>query len=217
MQGSWLLGSQGHWHCRVCRRASGHAHRSYGITRDFFLSLWQLTFERPPWLVLLCCLVQKALKGPHSLRSFSVGKLPAYACGDREATMMTPPPVHDSAILPCLHGGPTFLQRLSLQQSPPSHPLGPSPHNSTAVLNLGLLSIPMLQCPGSMCPRECPCLGHVERQHRLSVWFSLHSDCHRSVASLSNSPKCLSSVPNNCPHVGISPLLQFLHPPWVQV
>ena len=46
-----------------------------------------------------------------------------------------------------------------------------------------------------------------------SVWFSFHSDCHRSAASLSNSLKCFSFVLNNCPDVGISPLLQFPHPP----
>ena len=37
-----------------------------------FSSLWQLAFKRPLWLVLLCCLVQQALKGLHWLGSFSI-------------------------------------------------------------------------------------------------------------------------------------------------
>ena len=28
-----------------------------------FSSLWQLAFKEPPWLALLCCLEQQALKG----------------------------------------------------------------------------------------------------------------------------------------------------------
>lgn len=36
----------------------------------------------------------------------------------------------------------------------------------------------------------------------MSVWFSLHSDHHRSAALFSNSLKCLSSVPYYCSDVG---------------
>ena len=69
-----------------------------------------------------------------------------------------------------------------------------------------------LHVPGDL----CPCPGYVELRQRLSVWFSFHSDCHRSAAAFSSSLKCFSFVPNNCPNVGIWPLLQLPHP-WVQV
>ena len=39
---------------------------------ESFSSFWQLTFKGPPWLVLLCCLVQQAINGPSSLGSFSM-------------------------------------------------------------------------------------------------------------------------------------------------
>ena len=105
---------------------------------ESFSSLWQLAFKEPPWLVLLCCLEQQAvkgtprarvllycsahqaLKGPPSLGFFSIGQLLALVCGVREATVMAPPPVCDSAVLPCLRGCPAFLQRHSLLRSLPS-------------------------------------------------------------------------------------------------
>ena len=43
------------------------------------------------------------------------------------------------------------------------------------------------------------CLGYVGPWPRLSGWLSLHSDCHRSAALLSNSLKCFPSVPADCP------------------
>ena len=42
---------------------------------ESFSSFWQLTFKGPPWLVLLCCLVQQAINGPSSLGSFSLSQL----------------------------------------------------------------------------------------------------------------------------------------------
>ena len=43
-------------------------------------------------------------------------------CGEREAMVMAPLPMHDSAVLPCFHGCLGFLP----PQSPPSHPFHPS-------------------------------------------------------------------------------------------
>ena len=54
--------------------------------------------------------------------------------------------------------------------------------------------------------------GYVGPWHRLSVSFSLHSDCYRS-PSLSNSLKCFPSVPTSCSDVGISTLVQLPKPP----
>ena len=46
------------------------------------------------------------------------------------------------------------------------------------------------------------CPGYIEPQHRLSMWFSLYSDHHRSAASLPSPFKCLPSVPNYYSDVG---------------
>ena len=74
-------------------------------------------------------------------------------------------------------------------------------------------------CPGtahqslfSICQSPCilvdlhPHPGYVGPWHGWSVWFSLHSECHRAAASLSDSQKCFPSVPTDCPGCrGISP------------
>ena len=70
--------------------------------------------------------------------------------------------------------------------------------------------IPML--PATECFRGLESLSWVCRAVAPIVWFSLHSECHRSAASLSDSVKCFPSVPNTFPDVGILPLLQFPHP-----
>ena len=40
------------------------------------------------------------------MAGFSIIQLPMLACGWREARLMIPPPMHDSTVLPCFHGGP---------------------------------------------------------------------------------------------------------------
>ena len=74
--------------------------------------------------------------------------------------------------------------------------------------------ISTLQLPATVHSRELhPCPGYVVLRQGWSTWFSLHLECYRSAAALSNSLKCFSCVPNNCPVVGIWPLLQFPHLP----
>ena len=61
------------------------------------------------------------------------------------------------------------------------------------------------------------CPGYIEPQHRLSMWFSLYSDCHRSAVSpSSDSLKRFPSVPTAFPRCRVSPLLQLPNP-WVEV
>ena len=48
------------------------------------------------------------------------------ACGEREAVVMPPPAMRDSAISPCFYGCQAFLHRHFPPQSPPSYPLDPS-------------------------------------------------------------------------------------------
>ena len=120
-----------------------------------FSVVWHIRHtEGPPWLgscsvsrrirhikghlggVLLCSSVRLVFDGLASLlfrcRCWRVG---------REAMVMAPPPRHDSAVLLCFHGCPVFLHRHFPPQSPPLHPLYPSPQ-STAALDLDLLHNP---------------------------------------------------------------------------
>ena len=137
--------------------------------------------------VLLCCLVCQALKGPPSLGSFSVVQL---TCGDRDTTVMAPSPACDSAVSPYLHDYLTFLQRQSPLQSPPSHPQGPSAINSRPLPGIAPQSLHFSSQPPRIPEDLHSCLGYIWMWQGSSVWFSLHSDCHRSTAALSNSLKC---------------------------
>ena len=82
---------------------------------------------------------------------------------------------------------------------------------STAVLTL----LSNLYAPATECFRGLESLAGVCRAEARIVWFSLHSKCHRSAASLSDSVRCFPSVPNNFPDVHILPLLQFHQPPGI--
>ena len=84
---------------------------------------------------------------------------------------------------------------------------------STADLTLGLLSNPYSPALSHCAFQGTRILSRVGKAVAKIVWFLFHSDCHRWAAALSNSVKCFSSVPNNCPDVGIWSLLQVPHPP----
>lgn len=138
-------------------------------------------------------------KEPSSLGSFSIFQLLALVYVERNYNDVLPP-VCDSAIVPCFHGCAAFLQK----HSPPwiSSHLSPqiiSPQ-SIAVLTLGLLSHPYTPAPNhcGFWWTHVPVQG-LGPHHRLPFWLSLHSDCHRQVASLSDSLYCLHSVQINCP------------------
>ena len=73
-------------------------------------------------------------------------------------------------------------------------------------------TIPMLQLPTTACSREPASLSRVHMAVARSVWFSFHLGCHRSAVSLS-ALNVSSSDSDNCPNVGIGPLLQFPHLP----
>ena len=94
----------------------------------------------------------------------------------------------------------------------PLGPLRPSPHSQQQSSPWDYSPIPMSLLLATTLTRGPVSLFGVHRAVVQIVWFSLYSDHHRSAASLSNSLKCLRFVPNYCFTVGISPLLQFLHP-----
>ena len=192
---------------------------------DYFASLWQMVFKGTLWSFsvawhirhlraclagVLYCLVHQALK-IHPLWGLYWSAACAGVLGERGysdgSTLFTW--LSSIALPPRLHNFPpkAFPSVISSFTSTQAV----SPH-STADLTLGLLSNPYAPAPSchTFQATYFPVQGRVVQ--RLSVWFSFHSDCHRSVATLSNSLK-FSSVPDYCPNVGTWPLLQFSHPP----
>ena len=106
-----------------------------------------------------------------------------------------------------------FLKKHSMQHifSTPSHQAD-SPW-SAGILTLG--SFPIRQGSSSRLlwtPVDLqPCPRYERLQHGLSMWFSLHSDCHRLVSSLPNCFKCLPR-PSGWPWTrGSLQVLQPLH------
>ena len=117
-------------------------------------------------------------------------------------------PALDSAVSPCLQSCPAFLQGHSSISSLTS----PQDVSHSQQQSLSWDCSPVPTQPLCILEDLCPCLGYIGLQYRLFVWFSLHSDLHRSAASSSNSLKCLPFVSNYSSDAGVSPLLQFLHP-----
>ena len=131
-------------------------------------------------------------------------------CGEREAMVTAPPAVCDSAVLPCYGGCPASLPNHFPPQSPLSHRLHPSLCSQQQPSPWECSTIPKFQLPEAAPSRGRAPLFGVRKTVARNAWFSFHLDCHRSAATL--SLKCFSSDSDNCPDVGIRPLLQFLHP-----
>ena len=121
--------------------------------------------------------------------------------------VMTPLPTSDSAVSPCFHGGLAFLHRHFPTQSPPSPLLRSTSLQST----LGSLHTP--QTPAPSC---CPFQGTS-----VPFWhmYGCGKDCLilisfrlPQISCFTLSLKCFSSDSDNCPAVGIRPLLPFPHP-----
>ena len=140
-------------------------------------------------------------KGHSCWGLFLLVSMPVLACRDRVTIVMAPLPECDWAVVPCPHGCPGFFQRHSPQQSPSSNHLRPeamSPE-STEVFALGFLSNVPLQFLATIHSGELASLSVVCRATTWkSVWFSLHLDCHRSVA-LPWQPQMLPICPNWLP------------------
>ena len=69
----------------------------------------------------------------------------AGVCGEQEAMVMAPSPMHDSAVSLCFHGCPAFLHSHFPPQPPPSHPLNPALHSQQRLLPWDCSTIPQLQ------------------------------------------------------------------------
>jgi len=121
--------------------------------------------EGPPPLteVLLCRSAHQALKGAPwwdpTLKfsasgvcwaRFSIDQLPMLACGERDAMVMAPPSMHDSAVLPCFHGFLAFLNWHFPSWSPPSHPLHSFLCSQQQPSHWDCFTIPKLQLPATL-------------------------------------------------------------------
>ena len=172
--------------------------------------------EAPMVGVLLCRSACQALKGAPWVGSYTgsthqVSDGPVFAlfscqcwCGEeRQAMVMAPPPVHNSAVSPCFHDCLAFL--LPLLPSVSLSSANSSPRPGIAPQSLHFSPQPLC-LPGDL----HPCLGTYDcgKDCLLLIPFRLpQSSCF--ILSL----QCFSPNPDNCPSVGIGPLLWFPHPP----
>ena len=113
-------------------------------------------------------------------------------------------PPCDSAVSPCFHGCLAFLHLHFPPRSPPSHPLTlclcsqqqPSPWDCSTV--------PKLQLPATASSGVCMAVARTDCL--ILIPFRLPQ-----ISCFTPSLKCFSSDSDNCPDVGIGPLLQFPH------
>ena len=134
------------------------------------------------------------------------------AYGEREAIVMIPPPMHDSAISPCLHGCLAFLHRYFLPQSPLSCSMGLSPSSQQQTLPWDSSTISMLQLPASLLSRGLVSLSRV----RLALAGVV---CVILIPFRLSQISCFNLTASNASHlsqliafdVRISPLFQLSH------
>ena len=128
-------------------------------------------------------------------------------CGERQAIVMAPTPMRDSALSPCFRGCPAFLHRHFPPQSPPSHPLYPSLHGQQQPLPWDCSIIPKFQLLAAAPSRGPASLSRVcMAAPRILIPFRLPQ-----ISCFTLRLKRFSSDSDNCPNVGIRSLLQFPH------
>ena len=103
----------------------------------------------------------------------------------------------------------TFLHRHLPPQSPPSPPLDPSLHSQQQPSPWDCSIIPKFQLPVAAPSRGCASLSRYAwlQQGLILILFR-----PPQISCFTLSLKCFSSDSDNCPAVGIRPLLQFPHP-----
>ena len=103
---------------------------------------------------------------------------------------------------------PDFPPQAFPPKSPPSHPFSPCLHRQQQPSPWDCSTIPKLQLPAAA-PSRGPCPGYAWlRQGLILIPFRLPQ-----ISYFTLSLKCFSSDSDNCPDVGMGPLLQFPHPP----
>ena len=106
-------------------------------------------------------------------------------CWGREAMVMVPPPLRDSAVSPCFRDCLAFLHSHNPPQSSPSHPLDPSLCSQQEPSPWDCSTITKLQLPPAAPSRGPAFLSGVCMAVAKTIWFSFHLGCHRSAVSLS--------------------------------
>ena len=120
------------------------------------------------------------------------------AYGEREAKVVAPPSLCDSAVTSCFWWPPGFSPKAFLVRISSLQPLSCLP-----AINSSPCSEIALQFPFSICQQphtpmdQHPNSGYVGPWQGLSVWFSLPSDYHRSAALPSNRHNFFPSVPTD--------------------
>ena len=132
--------------------------------------------------------------------SLSIVQLPMLTGGEREALVMAPLSMHDSAVFSCFSGCLAFLHSHFSSQSPPSHPLCQSPSSQQQPLPWDCSTIPKLQLLAVSPSRWPASLSGVNRAVARIIWFSFHLGCQRSAYSLLAS--------------NVSPLIKPIAPVW---
>ena len=130
------------------------------------------------------------------------------ACWGREAMVMAPSPMRDSAILPCFHGCLAFLHRHFPSRWPPSHPLNSSCCSQQQRSPWDCSLTPAPSCCAFQ--RICVPVGGMYgcgKDCLILIPFRLPQ-----ISCFTLSLKCFSFDSDNCPTVGIGTLLQFPHP-----
>ena len=110
----------------------------------------------------------------------------------------------------CFHGCLAFLHPHFPPRSPPSHPLDLSLRSQQQPSRWDCSIIPKLQLPAaapSSGPAPLPGVCTAVARTVIFIPFRLSQ-----VSCFTLSLTCFSSDSDNCPAVGIGPLLQFLHP-----
>ena len=145
------------------------------------------------------------------LASLSIVPLPILTCGEREAMVVAPHSMCDTAVSPCFHDCLTFLQRHFPPQSPPSHPLHQSLHSQQQPSPWDRATVPELQVPAAVLSRRpVPRPGCVWLRQGRRILIPVRPP---QISGFPLSLKCFSSDSDSCPDVGIRPLLQIPHPP----
>ena len=165
------------------------------------------TYRGPPWLGFYS--VVQCLQVFDGLASL-VFSCQMLACGDREATVMAPLPVCDSAVSPCFHSCLAFFYRHFCHSLLPHIPsIHLSSVNSSLCPGIAPQSLNSSSKPLCFPGYLCPCWGYVWLwRGQILIPFRLPQ-----ISCFTLSLKCFSSDSENCPIMGIGPLLQFPHQP----
>ena len=126
--------------------------------------------------------------------------------------VMAPPAMCDSAVSPCFHACLAFLHGHFPPQSPPSHPFDLSLCSQQQPSPWDCSTIPKLQLPAtSHCAFQQTCISVQGMYGRGKDYLILIPFRLPQISCFTLSLKCSSSELDNCPSVGIGPLLRFPH------